>query len=178
MRWWYLLCTRPTCLKLDFYSAHWNNISRIDMSPSSDTLFWFGATQSLLFLLNAVCLAVKQQKPILVSHDGRSSLRSMSMLTITPPMRFFIQRIFWKSYQKWVVLYFLKKKDLLFNVRNHTLFSSKIFRHRTTYLILVSISQRSQPRQPPILMVALFSTTIKTGGCRGRDRLIHNYLCN
>ena len=27
----------------------------------SDTLFWFRADQSLLFLLNAVCLAEKQQ---------------------------------------------------------------------------------------------------------------------
>ena len=112
MRWrWGSLCTRPTLSSWIFIVlAHWNNSSRIDMSPHLYTLSWFWATQSLLFLLNAVCLAVKQQKPILVSHDGRSSLRSMSMLTITPPMQFFIQRIFWKSYQKWVVLYFLKKK--------------------------------------------------------------------
>jgi hypothetical protein len=31
------------------------------MSLHSDTLFWFRANQSLLFLLNAACLAEKQQ---------------------------------------------------------------------------------------------------------------------
>ena len=35
------------------------------MSHHSDTLFWFRANQSLLFLLNAACLAEKQQIPIL-----------------------------------------------------------------------------------------------------------------
>jgi hypothetical protein len=35
------------------------------MSLHSDTLFWFRANQSLLFLLNAVWLAEKQQIPIL-----------------------------------------------------------------------------------------------------------------
>ena len=35
------------------------------MSPYSDTLSWFRANQPLLFLLNAVCLAKKQQIPIL-----------------------------------------------------------------------------------------------------------------
>jgi len=29
-------------------SAHWNNSPRIDMSPHSDTLFWFRTNQSLL----------------------------------------------------------------------------------------------------------------------------------
>ena len=37
------------------------------MSPHSNTLFWFQANQSLLFLLNAACLAEKQQIPILLS---------------------------------------------------------------------------------------------------------------
>ena len=41
--------------ELDFYSANWNN-----MSPHSDTLSWFRANQSLLFLLNAAWLAEKQ----------------------------------------------------------------------------------------------------------------------
>ena len=45
--------------------AHWNNSPQIDMSPHSDTLSWFRANQSLLFLLNAACLAEKQQIPIL-----------------------------------------------------------------------------------------------------------------
>jgi hypothetical protein len=34
---------------------------RIDMSPHSDTLSRFRANQSLLFLINAACLAEKQQ---------------------------------------------------------------------------------------------------------------------
>jgi hypothetical protein len=33
----------------------------IDMSPHSNTLSWFQVNQSLLFLLNAPCLAEKQQ---------------------------------------------------------------------------------------------------------------------
>ena len=31
------------------------------MSPHSDTLFWFRANQFLLLLINAACLAKKQQ---------------------------------------------------------------------------------------------------------------------
>ena len=37
--------------------AHWNNSLLIDMSLQSDTLFWFRANQSLLFLLNAAVLS-------------------------------------------------------------------------------------------------------------------------
>jgi hypothetical protein len=40
---------------------HWHNSARVDMSLHSDTLFWFRANQSLLFLLIAACLAEKQQ---------------------------------------------------------------------------------------------------------------------
>jgi hypothetical protein len=47
--------------------AHWNNNMRVDISPHSDTLSWFQANHSLLFLLNAACLAEKQQIPILYS---------------------------------------------------------------------------------------------------------------
>jgi hypothetical protein len=47
--------------------AHWNNSPRVDMTQHSDTLFWFRADQSLLFLLNAACLTKKQQIPILLS---------------------------------------------------------------------------------------------------------------
>jgi hypothetical protein len=36
----------------------------LDMSPYSDTLSWFWANKSLLFLLNAAYLAEKQQIPI------------------------------------------------------------------------------------------------------------------
>ena len=49
--------------ELEFCSA---NSPRVDMSLHSDTLFWFRTNQSLLFLLNAACLAEKQQIPILV----------------------------------------------------------------------------------------------------------------
>ena len=53
--------------KLDFYSASSleTTVRGIDMSPHSDTLFWFWVNQSLLLLHNAECLAEKQQIPIL-----------------------------------------------------------------------------------------------------------------
>ena len=40
--------------------AHWNNRSRVEMS---DILYWFRTNQSLLFFLNAECLAEKQHIP-------------------------------------------------------------------------------------------------------------------
>jgi hypothetical protein len=41
--------------------THWNSLLIvIDMSPHSDTLSWFRDNQSLLFVLNAACLAEKQ----------------------------------------------------------------------------------------------------------------------
>ena len=43
--------------------ANWNNFLKIDMSPHSHTLSWFWANTSLLSLLNAACLAEKQQMP-------------------------------------------------------------------------------------------------------------------
>jgi hypothetical protein len=53
--------------ELDFYSA--SSLKQqcpwIDMSLHSDTLFWFWANQSLLFLMNAACFAEKKQIPIL-----------------------------------------------------------------------------------------------------------------
>jgi hypothetical protein len=52
--------------------AHWNNSPRVDMLLHSDTLVWFRANQSLLFLINAACLAEKRQIPNLMSlvwHD-------------------------------------------------------------------------------------------------------------
>jgi hypothetical protein len=45
--------------------AHRNNSPWIDTSPHSDILSWFWANQSLIFPLNAACLAEKQQLPIL-----------------------------------------------------------------------------------------------------------------
>jgi hypothetical protein len=63
MRWWWgPLCTRSTGLdKFCIVLVHWNNSPRIDMSPYSDTLCWFRANQSLLFLLKDACLAKKQK---------------------------------------------------------------------------------------------------------------------
>ena len=42
--------------------AHRINSPRIDMLPHSDTLSWFRANQSLLFLLNAACLYRRSNK--------------------------------------------------------------------------------------------------------------------
>ena len=75
--------------------AHWNNSPWIDMLPHSSTLSSFWANQSLLYLLNAACLAEKQQKLILKSlilpnwdSNPRSTSLETSMLTITPLMWF------------------------------------------------------------------------------------------
>ena len=45
--------------------AHWNYSLLVDMSLHSDTLSRFQTIQFLLLLLNAACLAEKQQMPIL-----------------------------------------------------------------------------------------------------------------
>jgi len=51
--------------ELDFIVlAHRNNSPLLDMSLHPDTLSWFRANQSLLFLRNAACLAENQQIPI------------------------------------------------------------------------------------------------------------------
>jgi hypothetical protein len=78
-----------------------HNSPRVDMSLHSDTLFWFRANQSLLFLLNAACLAEKQQIPILYSlvwpdlgSNPQSIALETSSLTITLPMRFPIFTLF------------------------------------------------------------------------------------
>jgi hypothetical protein len=95
MRWWWdPLCTRQTTLNLIFIVlAHWNNSPRIEISPHSDTLSWFRANQSLIFLLNATCLSEKQQIPMSKSliwpdrgSNPRSTTLEASTLTITPPM--------------------------------------------------------------------------------------------
>jgi hypothetical protein len=44
--------------------AHWNNSRWADMSLHFETLSRFRAIQSLLLLLNAACLAEKQEIPI------------------------------------------------------------------------------------------------------------------
>jgi hypothetical protein len=49
-------------VKLDFVSDQLTETSLwINMSPHSDTLFWFQTNQSLFLLLNAACLVEKKQ---------------------------------------------------------------------------------------------------------------------
>jgi hypothetical protein len=59
---------RPTRL-VEFYTvlAYWNNSLQVDMSLHSDTLSKIRTMKSWLLLLNTVCLAEKQQIPILLS---------------------------------------------------------------------------------------------------------------
>ena len=59
--------------------AHWNDSPRVDMSLHLDTLFWFGANQSLFFLINVE--AEKQQIPILVFGLSWSGLEPMIYCT-------------------------------------------------------------------------------------------------
>ena len=89
---------------LDFYRASSLNSQRINMSPHSDTLPWFEAYQSLLLLLNAACLAEKQQIPILLSlvlpdrgSNSQSTVFEASMPTIIPPMRFGHEMHWWNG---------------------------------------------------------------------------------
>jgi hypothetical protein len=73
--------------------ARRNNSPRVDMSLHSVTLFWFRANQSLVFLLNAACLARKQQIPIAYplawaerGSNPRSTALEVIVLTIPPSM--------------------------------------------------------------------------------------------
>jgi hypothetical protein len=67
----------------------------IDMSPHSDTLTCSRANHSLFFLLSTVCLAEKQEIPILYSlvcpdrgSNPRSTALDVSTQAITPLMWF------------------------------------------------------------------------------------------
>ena len=94
MRWRGPLCTLDQHSELDFHSASSMKQQSTDRHlPHSDTLSWFQANQSLLFLLNAVCLVEKKQIPNLkslvwpdlVSNPPLNALEA-SKLTITPPI--------------------------------------------------------------------------------------------
>ena len=61
--------------------AHRNNSPRRDMSPLSETLSWFRANHSLIYLLNAVCLAEKQH--ILILFSGLTQLELELMIERT-----------------------------------------------------------------------------------------------
>jgi hypothetical protein len=53
MRWWCLLCTRPTCLVGFLVLVPWNNSRRIDMSPHSTHYSDSVPTSLCSFSLNA-----------------------------------------------------------------------------------------------------------------------------
>ena len=82
--------------ELDFYSS--SSLKQQSAGRHVDPLghiIWFRANQSLLLILNAVCLAENQQIPILLSlvwlDQGSKPMTycfEASTLTITPPMRF------------------------------------------------------------------------------------------
>ena len=81
---------------------HWNNSGLVDMLLPSDTLLWYWANQSLLFLLNAVCLAEKQQILLLLrlvwldrGSNPQSTAFEASMLTITLSMQFLVRKSFY-----------------------------------------------------------------------------------
>ena len=81
------IMARPTGCWIFVVLAHWNNSQGVDMSLHSNTLSWIRANQSLLFLLNAACLAEKQQIVILVfGLNLQSATLKASTLTITLPM--------------------------------------------------------------------------------------------
>ena len=66
VKWWWLpLCTLYLTNVLNWIFielAHWNNSPKVDMSLYTDTLFWFRAKQSLLLLLDAVCLVFRLRR--------------------------------------------------------------------------------------------------------------------
>jgi len=63
--WWCLLCIRLTDTFIGIFIelAHRNNSLLFDRSFNSDRLPWVRINQSLLLLLNTLCLAEKQQIP-------------------------------------------------------------------------------------------------------------------
>ena len=100
MRWWWCpLCTRQ--VELDFYSA--SSLKQVRGCRPTDTLFWFWVKQTLLLLLDTVCLAEKQHIPILQflvwpnqGSNPRSTTLEVSMLNHqTTYMVFMLSWICW-----------------------------------------------------------------------------------
>ena len=78
MKWWWWgpLCTWPTCLVVFFIVlAHWKNSSQIYLMPHLDTLSWFWANQSLLFLLKTVLTREATNTNFIVFGLTRSGLK-------------------------------------------------------------------------------------------------------
>ena len=93
---WTLLCTRPIGWAWFFnVKVHESNCLQEDMPLYPYTLFWLWADQSMLLLLNAACLAAKQQTSILMSlvwtrkgSNPRPSTQEACKLTITSLWQF------------------------------------------------------------------------------------------
>ena len=85
-------------MAFSFSLTQWSNSPHVDISLHIDTLFWFWAIQSLLFLFNAACLAEKQQ--LSVTGEGysinRSSALNIRYLRFYCHIKFYF-KIRWKS---------------------------------------------------------------------------------
>ena len=88
MWWCYPLCNRHNVLS--WFFAVLSQYSTGSIPLHSDKLSWFRAIRSVLFLLNDLCLAEKQQIPMVYSLVWfvlpRSSIHQANMITITPPL--------------------------------------------------------------------------------------------
>ena len=77
MRWWW--GSLNTLSWIVIVLAHWDNTPWVDMSFHPDTLFWFRADQSLLFLQSALNWADR-------GSNSRSTTLKVSRIINTPPM--------------------------------------------------------------------------------------------
>jgi hypothetical protein len=81
--------------------AHWNYSPWVDMLLQSDTLSWFRANQPLLFLLNAVCLAEKQQIPIFHSLVWPEKGLPLRFTTLEASMGHYLRVIEFNLFSHW-----------------------------------------------------------------------------
>ena len=77
--------------------AHWNKSPRVDIFLHFDILSWFWANQSLLILLNAVCVSEKQQIPIFTVF-GLTRLRLKHTMYPTPDEHANIYTMIWPDW--------------------------------------------------------------------------------